>query len=129
MAGKTAVDVADRFFWRCDIAFEHVLDLVNAAAWRIQLIAKQVVGWAGRSAEPAVHASAKDTICICDVRIGELGQSEIGLQCLHSCVHASGIKYAERVKALLYAAAELGETVQLRLKDRDCGSQFFWCTD
>jgi hypothetical protein len=60
-------------------ALEHSLDQVDAAARRIELIAEQDIGGAGRGAEAAMDAFADDRIGFGDLRVGELGGGEVGL--------------------------------------------------
>ncbi|MNE15496.1 hypothetical protein D3C80_1084060 [compost metagenome] len=59
-AGQAAVQVS-LGLGRDRLAFEHLLDQVNASARTIQLIAQQLVGGAGGRAEPAMHAGAQNT--------------------------------------------------------------------
>ncbi|MNU08040.1 hypothetical protein D3C72_2539150 [compost metagenome] len=42
------------------LAFEHLLDQVDAATRAVQLVAQQLVGGAGGGAEAAVHALAQN---------------------------------------------------------------------
>ena len=42
------------------LAFEHLLDKVDATPWTIELIAQQLIGRAGRVTEAAVHALAQN---------------------------------------------------------------------
>ena len=74
-----------RSTWRDDLlvrrlaALQHVLDQVDAAARAVELVAEQDVGRAGRGAEAAMDAGAEDLLRDRDVRIGELGEGEVGL--------------------------------------------------
>jgi hypothetical protein len=78
-AGEAAVDM------QCDlgvgrlIVLQHVLDEIDASPRRIQLIAQQHIGGAGRRAEPAMHAGAENFVGFRDIRVGELGEGEGGL--------------------------------------------------
>jgi hypothetical protein len=58
-AGQAAVQVQLRLA-RGRLAFEHLLDQVDAAARAVELVAQQLVGRAGGGAEAAVHALAQD---------------------------------------------------------------------
>ena len=60
-AGQAAVEVQLRRARR-RVAFEHLLDEVDAAARAVELVAEQLVGRAGRGAEAAVHALAQDRL-------------------------------------------------------------------
>ena len=44
------------------LAFEHLLDEVDAAARTVELVAEQLIGRARREAEAAVHAVAQDAL-------------------------------------------------------------------
>ena len=44
------------------VAFEHLLDQVDAAARAVELVAEQLIGRAGRGAEAAMHALAQDRV-------------------------------------------------------------------
>ncbi|MNT90624.1 hypothetical protein D3C72_2315590 [compost metagenome] len=44
------------------VAFQHLLDQVDAPAWAVQLVAEQLVGRAGGVAEAAMHAAAQDAL-------------------------------------------------------------------
>ena len=102
-AGETTIQVFDCLHWRRDIAFEHILDLVDTSAWTIELVAEQRVGRACRRAETAVDTSPQDCVGFRDIRIGKLVEGEIGLHGLNSRVHAARIENAERIKTLLHA--------------------------
>jgi hypothetical protein len=78
-AGEAAVDMLDHLGGRRGAVLQHVLDQVDASARRIELVAQQHIGRAGRGAEAAVHARAQDALRFRDVRIGELSKGEIGL--------------------------------------------------
>src|SRR6185312_1742294 len=58
---------------------EHVLDQIDAAARRIELVAEQHIGRAGRGAKAAMHAFADDAGAFGRLGIGELGGREAGL--------------------------------------------------
>ena len=64
---------------RRPVVLQHVLDEIDAAARRIEFVAEQHVGRAGRGAEAAMHAGAQDLLGFRDVRIGELCEREAGL--------------------------------------------------
>ena len=57
-AGETAVEMCERVH-RHRIAFEHLLDEVDAPARPVEFIAQQLVSRAGGVAETAVHAAAQ----------------------------------------------------------------------
>ena len=42
--------------------FKHLLDEINSPARTIQLVAENLLRWAGRSAKAAVHAGAQDCV-------------------------------------------------------------------
>ena len=67
------------------IVLQHLLDQVDAPARRIELVAEQHIGRAGRLAEAAMHAGAQNIVRHRDVRIGELREGEIGLH--HTPAH------------------------------------------
>jgi hypothetical protein len=78
-AGQAAVDVLDHLFVRRPVVLQHVLDEVDPAARRVELIAERHIGRAGRRAEAAVHAFADDAFGFGDSGIGELRRGEGGL--------------------------------------------------
>ena len=84
-AREAAVDVRDDLGGRRRIVLQHLLDQVDAAARRIELVAQQHIGRAGRLAEAAMHAGAQNIVRHRDVGIGELGEGEIGLH--HTPAH------------------------------------------
>ena len=78
-ARQAAVDMRDDLGVGRPAVLQHVLDQVDAAARRIELVAEGDVGRAGRRAEAAMHAIAQDLFRLRDMRIGELGEREAGL--------------------------------------------------
>ena len=83
-AGEAAIQVQLRAAGRGG-ALEHLLDLVDAPARTIQFVTEQLVGGAGRIAEPAVHAGAQDRVGGIALRrsldpIGEPGFHDDALQ-------------------------------------------------
>ena len=78
-AGQAAVDMGDDLGVGRPAVLQHVLDQVDAAARRIELVAERHIGRAGRRAEAAMHAFAQDLLGFRDMRIGELGEGEVGL--------------------------------------------------
>ena len=78
-ARQAAIDVPDLGLARRAIALEHRLDEVDASARAVALVAQQQEGRAGRGAEAAMHALAQDVLAARGLRIGELGQGEVGL--------------------------------------------------
>ena len=63
------------------LAFEHLLDQVDAAARAVELVAEQLVGRAGGGAEAAVHALAQDRLGL--AAVGRAG--EFGSECRSAC--------------------------------------------
>ena len=61
-AGQAAVDMLDHLAPRRLAVLQHVLDQIDAAARRIDLVAEQHIGRAGRGAEAAMDASAQDLV-------------------------------------------------------------------
>ena len=78
-ARQAAVDMLDHFACRRPVLFEHLLDQVDAPARRIELVAEQHIGRAGRGAESAMHAGAQDFLRGCDLRVEQLREGERGL--------------------------------------------------
>jgi hypothetical protein len=64
---------------RRPLVLEHVLDQVDAPAWRIELVAVEYIGRACRGAEAAMNAGTQDLLRLREVRIGKLRQRERGL--------------------------------------------------
>jgi hypothetical protein len=60
-AGQAAVEMQARLFSH-RLAFEHLLDQVDAAARAVQFVAQQLVGRAGGGAKAAMHALAQDLL-------------------------------------------------------------------
>ena len=61
---------------RRPVVLQHVLDQVDAAARRIELVAVEHVGRAGRGAEAAMDAGAENLFQFGRIRIGQLSESE-----------------------------------------------------
>lgn len=61
------------------LAFEHLLDQINAPARAVEFIAEQLIGRTGGGAKAAMHALAQDVIAACGLGIGKLSQGEVGL--------------------------------------------------
>ena len=80
-AGEAAVDVRCHFRRRRPVVLKHVLDEVDASARRIELVAVEHIGRAGRGAEAAMNAGAEDFFRFRHGRIGKLRQ---GKGCLHA---------------------------------------------
>ncbi|GAC1630475.1 MAG: hypothetical protein NVS9B10_22920 [Nevskia sp.] len=77
-AAQAAVEMRLRL-GRDRLAFEHFLDLVDAAARAVELVAEQLVSRTGRVAETAVHAGAQDAVGLPALRrVADVG-GEIGL--------------------------------------------------
>ena len=73
------------------VAFQHLLDQVDATARPVQLIAKQLVGWAGGCTETAVYAGAQNRLCILDVRVAQKLFADVGLHELQIRVQLAGV--------------------------------------
>ena len=78
-AGQAAVQVPRYLGLGRPVVLQHLLDQVDPAARRVELVAEQHVGRAGRRAEAAVHAGAQDLLGFRGIGIGQLGQGEVGL--------------------------------------------------
>ena len=78
-ARQAAIDVPDFGLAGRAVALQHRLDEVDAPARAVALVAQQHEGRAGRGAEAAMHALAQDVLAARGLRIGELGQGEVGL--------------------------------------------------
>ena len=76
---QATVDMPDFGLGRRAIALQHRLDEVDAPARAVALVAQQHEGRAGRRAEAAMHALAQDLLAARCLRIGQLGQGEVGL--------------------------------------------------
>ena len=75
-ARQTAVDMFHHVAGRRLVMFKHLLDEVDAPAWRIELVAQQHVGRARGDAESAMHASAQDFLRRCNLRVEQLCERE-----------------------------------------------------
>ena len=75
-AGQAAIDMQRDLGRGRPVILQHVLDEVDASAWRIELVAVEHVGRAGGGAKAAMHASPQDLFRFGDVRIGELSKGE-----------------------------------------------------
>ncbi len=64
------------------LALEDLLDLVDAAARAVELVAEQLVGWAGGGTKAAMDAGAQDPVGL--LAVGGISY-EIGKRCLHLC--------------------------------------------
>jgi hypothetical protein len=78
-ARKTTVDVFDGQRIGGPVLFEHILDKIDASARTIEFVAKQHEGRAGRVAEAAMDAGAKDFLRRRRRRIFELRGRKIRL--------------------------------------------------
>src|SRR5262249_6677018 len=78
-AREATIDVANFLCRRCAVALKHRLDEVDSAARAVALVAEQHEGRASRRAEAAMHALAQDVFAARRLRIGKLGQGEVGL--------------------------------------------------
>ena len=100
-AGEAAVEVQLRLRGRRR-AFEHLLDEVDAPARAVELVAQELVGRAGRGAEPAVDAATQD-----GVGFPALGRvpDECGERGLHGeseiRIHPAAVQDALRVEVRL----------------------------
>ena len=93
-ARKTAVDVLDGQRVGGPVLFEHVLDKVDASARRIEFVAKQHEGRAGRVAEAAMDAGAENFLRLRRRRIFELRGGKIRLHLQNSAHMRHGSKIA-----------------------------------
>ncbi len=110
-AGQAAVEVQLRRARR-RVAFEHLLDQVDAAARAVELVAEQLVGRAGRGAEAAVHALAQDGFGFAAFGgAGELG-GEMGLHSRRlssqTRIEAAGIEDALGIERALQPLVDRG---------------------
>ena len=122
-AGQAAVDMSGDLLRRRPVVLQHVLDQVDAPARRIELIAVEHIGRAGRGAKAAVHAGAQDLFRFRDMRVGQLREGEGGLHVLNTRPHASGIEHALRIEALPHALRQCGKRGRLRLEHVDLGAE------
>ena len=88
-AGQAAVEVRLRLLGDL-LAFEHLLDQVDAATRTIELVTEQPVDRAGRGTETAMHAGAQDGIGLTAFRrtpdeIGEIGLHDLDVQNSGTC--------------------------------------------
>ena len=60
-AGQAAIQVQLGFAGRRH-ALQHLLHQVNAAAWAVQLVAQELVSWAGSRAKAAMHTLAQNRL-------------------------------------------------------------------
>ena len=101
-ARQAAVDMLDHLGGRRPVVLQHVLDQVDAPARRIELVAEQHVGRAGRGAEAAMHAGAQDAVGFRDLAGRRAGR---GVKCVcirsHPGPHPPGIEHALGIEALL----------------------------
>ena len=75
-ARQAAVDMQRDLRRRRPVVLKHVLDEVDAAAGRIELVAVQHVGRAGGGAKAAMHAGAQNLFRLGHIRISELREGE-----------------------------------------------------
>ena len=80
-AGQAPVDMADYFFGRCFVMFQHVFQQVDTAARTVQFIAKQFEGRAGGVAETAMHAFTQDAVGFVQSGVCQLCGGEFGAHC------------------------------------------------
>ena len=104
-ARQAAVDVRDDLGGRRRVVLQHLLDQVDAPARRIELVAEQHIGRAGRGAEAAMHAGAQNLVRLRDVRIGELGEAR-SWSASHARPHAAGVEHALGIEAFLDAPGD-----------------------
>ena len=92
---------------------QHLLDEVDAPSRTVELIAEHLVGWAGRIAEPAVHAFAQDRLRVLAVAgLAEFraqrslhGGSEIGIE-------SAGIENAVGIERLLEGSVNAHQRIR-----------------
>ena len=75
-AGQATIDVHGDLGRRRPIVLQHLLDEVDAPAWRIEFVAVEHIGRTSRGAEAAMHAGAQDFLRFRGVRIGQLSEGE-----------------------------------------------------
>jgi FAD/FMN-containing dehydrogenase len=110
-AGQAAVQV-QLGLARGRLAFQHLLDQVDAPARAIELVAQQLVGGAGGRAEAAVHALAQDGFgFLAFGRVGELGR-DLGLHVVSSARPSGGTDAPPRGAA---NEAGVGASAQRRI--------------
>ena len=78
-ARQAAIDVEGDLCRRRPVVLEHVLDEVDAAARRIELVAVEYISRARGGTETAMHAGAQNLFRFGHIRIGKLRESEGGL--------------------------------------------------
>ena len=84
------------------VVLQHLLDQVDAAARRIELVAEQHIGRTGRGAEAAMHAGAQNLVRPPRCRDRQAGRGR-NWSASHPRPHAAGIEHALRIEALLHA--------------------------
>ena len=83
------------------LAFEHLLDQVDAAARAIELVAEQLVGGACGVAEAAVHTLAQDGLGLAAFGgVHEFGR-ELGLHWLQVRIKPAAVEDARRIELTL----------------------------
>ncbi len=78
-ARQAAINMPDLQLTRRTPRLQHILDQINPAPRRIQLITAQQEGWAGRGTHPAMDTAPQDAVAFRNIRVGQLGGGEKGL--------------------------------------------------
>ena len=100
--GQAAIDMGDDLGCGRRICLEHLLHEIDTAARTVELVAQGHIGRTGRGAEPAMDTGPQNVIGFRDIRIGKLGQREMGLHRLDPFVHATGVENASRIETVLH---------------------------
>ena len=98
---------------------QHVLDEIDAAAWRIEFITQQQISRTRGRAKPAMHACAQDFLGFRDIGIGELVGRKVGLHDLRACEHTAGVENMVGIESVFHSPAQCGHGWLFRLKDID----------
>ena len=89
---------------------------------RIELVAEQHIGRAGRGAEAAMHAGAQDLVGLRDIRIGELGEGEGGLHAQTPAYIRPGLSTPFGSKLSFTRRVKAASACVLRLEHRHRGA-------
>ncbi|MNJ50566.1 hypothetical protein D3C77_458420 [compost metagenome] len=99
-AGQAAIEV-QLGLGRGRVAFQHLLDQVDAPTRAIEFVAEQLIGRTGGIAEPTVHAGAQDALGFLGTGQAFGGLAQGGLHGSDLRVHPSGVEDSLWIKALL----------------------------
>ena len=114
-AGQAAIQVL-LGLGRDFVAFEHLLDQVDAPARAVQLVAEQLIGRAGGVAEAAMHAGAQDAFGFLGARQAFGLFTQIGLHVLYLGVHAARVENTLGVELVLQLALVAQQRCSQRLE-------------